>query len=82
MDTSNNKNILPNGKFSLNDVLEENPNWVKAISQKVWHDVRSNPKWAQLVNVNERLIVLEQRLSSMESKINLILINQNGGGSQ
>lgn len=73
---------MPNGagNFSLKEVLAENPEWAAELSRKVWRDVKSSPKWAQLLDVNNRLEVVEARLGKIESCLQEILVKLNHGG--
>jgi len=66
-------------RFSLNQILNEDPAWVSAIEERLWHRVKSSVVWKQSLNLNERLAAVELQLKNNSMKLDKLLAN-NGGG--
>jgi len=71
-----------NGKrYSLKQILEDDPEWLKAVSTQIWGRIRSSPSWKQVVDLNGRLIALEGKVEKANSKLDELLIFANNGGN-
>ena len=75
-----NGDVRLNKTFTLREILDENEDWLKAISRDVWDShVKKSPNWKRLVDLNNRLEAVEIRLNKVDGKIDLVLIRLNGG---
>lgn len=68
-------------RFTLQEVLNDDREFLDYFSRRVWHRVKSSPNWEQWRNAGEQLEGLAKRLSSLEAKLDLILECLNGDKS-
>ena len=69
-----------NKKFSLEEVLQDSSEFTDFLAKKAWFKIKSSPSWKQFVNANNRLEDIENKLNSLDRKLDEVLITLNNGG--
>ena len=66
-------------KFTLEQILQNDEEWLNAISESTWARIRKNSRWKQLKDLNNRLERFEKRFTNIERQLNEVLITLNNG---
>ncbi len=66
-------------KFTLQEILQDDSEFVDYIHKKIWHKVKSSPSWLQFKDANAQLQEVTTKLNNLDNKFDQLLITLNGG---
>jgi len=81
IDTSKYLKQTNSQKFTLQEILQDDSEFVNYVHKKIWHKVKSSPSWLQFKDANIQLQELAAKFNKLDAKLDQILINQNGGSN-